>query len=87
MEFLPALEKHHYQNYLALCPNHAAMYMYANDLQHEMKDRFLAMGGSELELMLTDQSVTLYFTDMHIADLKVVLEVEDAMKISSSFRT
>ena len=32
VEFLPksALKKLHYQNYLALCPNHAAMYQHAN---------------------------------------------------------
>ena len=30
VEFLSQLTKHHYQNYLALCPNHAAMFQYAN---------------------------------------------------------
>jgi hypothetical protein len=29
VEFLRDLKKHHYQNYLALCPNHAAMFQYA----------------------------------------------------------
>ena len=77
VEFLPGMEKRHHQNYLALCPNHAAMYMHANPSRDEMTDRFLAMDGSELELTLADRSVTIYFTDTHIADLRVLLEVED----------
>ena len=77
VEFLPELERHHYQNYLALCPNHAAMYMHANDSKDEMKDRFLTLDGSELMLTLADQPVTIYFTDTHIEDLKVIIEVED----------
>jgi hypothetical protein len=30
VEFLANLRRRHHQNYLALCPNHAAMFMYAN---------------------------------------------------------
>ena len=77
VEFLPDLDRHHYQNYLALCPNHAAMFMHANASTDEITDRFLALNGSELELTLADQLVTVYFTDTHAADLRVVLEVDD----------
>ena len=77
VEFLLDLERHHHQNYLALCPNHAAMFMHANASKDEMTDRFLALDGSELELTLADQLVTVYFTDTHVADLRVVLEVDD----------
>ena len=79
VEFLPVLEKHHHQNYLALCPNHAAMFMHANASKDEMKDMFLALDGSELELTLADMAVTLYFTDTHIADLRIVIEVDEAI--------
>ncbi len=78
VEFLLELEKHHHQNYLALCPNHAAMFMHANDSKEEVKNRFLALDGRELELTLAEQSVTVYFTDTHIVDLRAVIEVEDA---------
>ena len=74
--FLPELDRHHYQNYLALCPNHAAMYMHANASTDEMKDRFLTLDGNELVLTLADRPVTIYFTDTHIEDLRVVIEVE-----------
>ncbi len=77
VEFLPDLERHHYQNYLALCPNHAAMFMYANTSKDEMTDRFLALDGNELTLTLADKPVTVYFTDTHIADLGVVIDVDD----------
>ena len=70
------LKKHHHQNYLALCPNHAAMFMHANASKHEMKDRFLALDSSQLELTLADQPVAVYFTDIHLADLRVVIEVD-----------
>ena len=76
VEFLPDLQKHHHQNYLALCPNHAAMLMHTNGSKDEMKGRFLTLNGNELELTLADQPVTVYFTDTHLADLRVVIEVE-----------
>ncbi len=78
VEFLKDLEKHHHQNYLALCPNHAVMFVHPNDSTDEMKSRFLALDGSELELTLADQSVSVYLTDTHIADLRAVIEVDDA---------
>ena len=77
VEFLPELEKHHHQNYLSLCPNHAAMFMHANASKEDMKDLFLALDGNKLQLTLADQPVTVYFTDTHIADLGAVIEVDD----------
>ena len=77
VEFLPGLERHHYQNYVALCPNHAAMFMHANASKDEMTDGFLALDGNELALTLADQQVTLYFTHTHIADLGIVIDVDD----------
>ena len=77
VEFLPGLERHHYQNYLALCPNHAAMFMHANASKDEMTAGFLALDGNELALTLADQPVSVYFTDTHIADLRVVIDVDD----------
>lgn len=79
VEFLPDLKKYHYQNYLILCPNHAAMFMYANNSKEKIKDMFLAMEGNDLVLTLAEQTVALYFTKSHLADLKAIIEVEDAM--------
>ena len=77
VEFLPDLERHHHQNYLVLCPNHAAMFMHANGSKDELKDRFLTLNSSELELTLADQPVNVYFTDTHIEDLRIVIEVDN----------
>ena len=53
VEFLPKLEKrYHYQNYLALCPNHAAMYRHANGSEERMKSLFLDLTGNELKVVL-----------------------------------
>ena len=77
VEFLSELKRHHHQNYLSLCPNHAAMFMHANASEDQMKDNFLALDGNELELTLADKPITVYFTDTHIEDLRVVIEVDD----------
>ena len=42
--------KHHYQNYLALCPNHAAMYQYANESKGTIAGTFRDLPEDELEL-------------------------------------
>ena len=77
VEFLPDLERHHYQNYLALCPNHAAMFMHANGSKDQMRDRLLDLDGSELDLTLAGRQVTVYFTGSHLADLRIVVEVDN----------
>ena len=77
VEFLPELEKHHHQNYLALCPNHAAMYTHANGSRETMKDTFLGLDGNEFEVLLAEESSTLYFNSTHILDLKAVIEADE----------
>ena len=78
VEFLPNLERRHYQNYLALCPNHAAMYMHANGSKEAMTELFLALDGNELEVDLANEDSTIYFTPKHIADLEAVIEAESS---------
>ena len=76
VEFLPMLERRHYQNYLALCPNHAAMYIHANGSREAMMALFLARDGNELEVDLANEDSTIYFTGTHIADLVAIIEAE-----------
>lgn len=73
VEFLPELGKRHYQNYLALCPNHSAMYRHANGVLEIINDMFTELDGNELEVILADEDTTLYFTKNHILDLKAVI--------------
>ena len=77
VEFLPELRKHHYQNYLALCPNHGAMYQHANGSSEFMRDLFLDLVGNDLDVILAREDTTVYFTTTHIADLITTIEVDD----------
>jgi hypothetical protein len=76
VEFLPELKKRHHQNYLALCPNHAAMYRFANDTMDIMKPLFLELNSNELEVVLAGENATIYFTKTHITDLKAVIDAD-----------
>lgn len=70
------LKKHYYQNYLALCPNHSAMFQYANGAPELMKEMFAELEEDELEVRLAKENSTIYFTKTHIADLKKVIQVD-----------
>lgn len=78
VEFLPGLKKRHYQNYLTLCPNHAAMFKYANGTTEEMKEFFLGMEANELDVVLAEGNATVYFTRTHIIDLNALIKMDDS---------
>jgi type IV secretory pathway VirB10-like protein len=79
VEFLPELRKRHPQNYLALCPNHSAMYRFVNGSKETTRDEFQAIDGNELPVVLAEKDVTVYFSKTHIVDLKAVLEAEESL--------
>ena len=72
------LKQHHDQNYLALCPNHAAMYKYANGSTDLLRGRFIEITGNEIEVELARTNETIYFTKTHIADLKTVIATDQS---------
>ena len=76
VEFLSELKKHHYQNYLALCPNHEAMFRHANGSKDTLKGSFIEMDSNELEVVLAQKDTTIYFTKTHIADLKAIIKAD-----------
>lgn len=76
VEFLQELKKRHYQNYLALCPNHSAMFQLANGSRDKLKDKFIEIDRNEIEVVLAQKDTTIYFTKTHIADLKTVIKVD-----------
>lgn len=78
VEFLRDLEKEHYQNYLILCPNHAAMFKFANSSEDELKAGFLSLNGNELIIILAGQPVVIHFEKTHIEDIRIAIE-EDGM--------
>jgi hypothetical protein len=77
VEFLPSLELRHRQNYLALCPNHAAMFKHANRSKGEMKDLFLEIGSAKtIDVDLGNMNHSIYFTDTHKVDLTAVIATD-----------
>jgi len=78
VEFLPELTKRYYQNYIALCPNHAAMFQHANGSTGLLEAMFVALIGNEVEIVLAQKDTSVYFTKTHIADLKEVIKVDRA---------
>lgn len=77
VEFLTDLKRRHYQNYLALCPNHSAMFQHVNASRDQMRELVEKMQGNELEVVLAKKPRRIYFTQTHIADLKAVLAAEE----------
>jgi hypothetical protein len=86
VEFLPELGRRHFQNYLALCPNHAAMYSHTNGSAEILKDLFLDIKGNELEVIIAQSDETIYFTKTHIADLKAVVDADQAEESAGAER-
>jgi hypothetical protein len=77
VEFLVNLKKRHYQNYLALCPNHGAMFQHANGSSASIRSLLLKMTSNELKVVLAQKDMSIYFTKIHIADLKAVIQAEN----------
>jgi hypothetical protein len=77
VEFLPELEKRHFQNYLALCPNHSAMYRHANGSKEIIRNMVQNLTGNELEVVLAQRDMTIYLSRIHVLDIKAVLVAEE----------
>jgi hypothetical protein len=76
VEFLPGLKKRHHQNYLALCPNHSAMYRHANGSKEIVCNMVEDLTGNELEVILAQRDMTIYLSAVHVIDIKAVLAAE-----------
>lgn len=80
VEFLEDLKNRHHQNYLALCPNHAAMFryeMYHKDSRDNLRSQFLAAVDNKIELSLVGRNLTLHFAPRHKLDIKGAIESEN----------
>jgi hypothetical protein len=78
------LRKHHPQNYLALCPNHSAMFQLVNGSKETLREGFQAIQGNELPVVLAEKELTIFFNRLHVIDLKAVLEAEENLPPESS---
>ena len=78
VELFEELRKHHRENYVALCPNHAAMYQHANDSRATLRHDLLQMTGNTLSLTLGQEECAIYFTHTHLFDLVEVIKIDQA---------
>lgn len=77
VEFITELELRHYQNYLALCPNHAAMFKHSNASKDRLKELFLGMGRTcKIDVDLANAMHSIYFTETHKVDFAAVINAE-----------
>jgi hypothetical protein len=79
VEFIPGLKKRHFQNYLALCPNHSAMYRHANGSKEIIRALVEALPdnqANELDVTLARRDMTIYLSAVHVIDIKAVLRAE-----------
>lgn len=79
VEFISDLKRRHRQNYLALCPNHAAMFQHANGSKDAIRKLFGEMEGQQLSVVLAQSEESIYFTKTHIADLRAVIAAEGSV--------
>ena len=77
VQLMSELNKHHYQNYLALCPNHAAMFRYTNGSRDQLKGMIIKASTNELEIVLAQRPTQVYFTKTHLSDLRALIQAED----------
>jgi hypothetical protein len=76
VEFLRGLKKRHYQNYLAVCPNHAAMFEHANPGRDDLIEQLVDLEANRLPVLLAGKESSIYFNRTHVLDLKAVIETD-----------
>ena len=76
VECLENQTKDFHWNYLALCPNHAAMYQHVNctENREELFRKFFKSDENVLNVELAKKGKKIYFTDTHKFDLERIIE-------------
>lgn len=70
------VKRNHPQNFLALSPHFAALFMYANHDRDRMRELVSLAQSTTIEVRLGTAPCKLRFTEDHLADLKGALEVD-----------
>ena len=69
--------KRYREGFLCLCPNHAAAYTHINLQKNSMTELILKASTTEVEINLGGELASIYFTQVHLADLKTCLSVDE----------
>lgn len=64
----------HPENFLALCPNHSAMFQYVNSSTEILQELINSNQSQFVPVTLAKNEFEIYFTKAHLLDLKAVLE-------------
>jgi hypothetical protein len=86
VELIPALRKHHVQNYLCLCPNHAAMFRFANGSRSTIKEIIRTQSDNEVPVVLARCEEAIYFTKRHLADLQDIIKSDEGDEVPDDDR-
>jgi len=73
VELLPESPKRYRESSLALCPNHAAAHRRANAQRIAIAELVVCASSNEVEVALGGEETTVYFSQMHLADLRGAL--------------
>ena len=77
VEAVKDLTKRYREGFLCLCPNHAAAYMHINFQKNSMSELILQTNTNEIAINLGGEVTSIYFTQVHLADLKTCLSVDE----------
>jgi hypothetical protein len=83
-----SVDKHFYENRLALCPTCAAMYKHTRDTTCDEITKLIiecdapeTTPSVEIPVIVTGENRSLYFVGTHWFDLKTILEKPDAVNL------
>lgn len=76
VEIIKDLPQRHRENFLALCPNHSAMFQYANGSKEALREIIEASDTQFVPVKLAKNDFDIYFTKAHLFDLRAVLEAD-----------
>jgi hypothetical protein len=73
VELIKSLKKRHHQNYLSLCPNHAAMYQHVHGSAAMMSELLEQCENDRVDVLLAGKDETIFFTQTHLFDIRAIL--------------
>ena len=76
-ELIEGLQRRHYQNYLCLCPNHAAMWKHANSSTQSLRADLTALETNRMDVVLGQRDETVYFTKTHLLDIQALIKADN----------
>jgi hypothetical protein len=83
VQAIDGLPKRFPRAFLALCPNHSAMFRLANSDRERMRELLEAADRTTVTLTLANTAVTIRFTEEHLHDLKACLTSLDTRETGS----